>query len=347
MGLVKTNDNTQRLTGDFIFNRGYLRNVEDPVFPHDVATKKYVDDKTDGGGGGSSGGTVAWFETEADRDAFYIANPGALKPGISVGVGEPVVLYTWTGRVWATGAIGFKGDKGDPGDVGSPGPIGPEGPEGPQGPQGFQGPVGPKGDDGSPGPEGPKGDTGDTGPQGIQGVPGEDGQDGLAATIVVGTTTTLPAGSNATVTNSGTTSLAIFDFGIPKGVDGASGVESLNGFDGNVTIGTASSTSIKVQDFFDNTQFSVNETGRISVSTGSVKPDIAGWLIPAEVFTYDGTNSPFTLSNTPKFVTDVLVLQPNSFHYLQEGDYSITNNTLTVNNPELVSGDKVKIIYAI
>lgn len=48
------------------------------------------------------------------------------------------------------------------------------------------------------------------------------GQPGAAATIRVGTVTTLPAGSDATVTNSGTPEDAIFDFGIPKGADGAS-----------------------------------------------------------------------------------------------------------------------------
>lgn len=49
---------------------------------------------------------------------------------------------------------------------------------------------------------------------------GEKGDPGQAATITIGTTTTLPAGSSATVTNSGTASAAVFNFGIPKGADG-------------------------------------------------------------------------------------------------------------------------------
>lgn len=49
---------------------------------------------------------------------------------------------------------------------------------------------------------------------------GEKGDPGDAATVTVGTVTTLPAGSQATVTNSGTTSAAVFNFGIPKGADG-------------------------------------------------------------------------------------------------------------------------------
>jgi len=46
------------------------------------------------------------------------------------------------------------------------------------------------------------------------------GEQGNAATVNVGTTTTLPAGSAATVTNVGTPSNAILNFGIPAGNGG-------------------------------------------------------------------------------------------------------------------------------
>lgn len=52
---------------------------------------------------------------------------------------------------------------------------------------------------------------------------GPQGPAGDAATIEIGTVTTLPAGNSATVTNSGNSSAAIFDFGIPQGDDGADG----------------------------------------------------------------------------------------------------------------------------
>lgn len=55
---------------------------------------------------------------------------------------------------------------------------------------------------------------------------GEGSGGGTSATITVGTVTTLPAGSNATVTNSGTESAAVFNFGIPKGADGSSATTS-------------------------------------------------------------------------------------------------------------------------
>ena len=53
---------------------------------------------------------------------------------------------------------------------------------------------------------------------------GKDGIDGQGATITVGEVTTGAAGTQASVTNSGTANAAVFDFTIPKGADGASGV---------------------------------------------------------------------------------------------------------------------------
>ena len=55
------------------------------------------------------------------------------------------------------------------------------------------------------------------------GLPGPQGLPGEAATIEVGSTSTLTPGSPATVTNSGTSSAAIFNFGIPQGQQGQQG----------------------------------------------------------------------------------------------------------------------------
>ena len=52
---------------------------------------------------------------------------------------------------------------------------------------------------------------------------GAPGSDGLAATIQIGTVTTGEAGSDASVTNSGTSTNAIFDFVIPRGDKGDKG----------------------------------------------------------------------------------------------------------------------------
>lgn len=58
------------------------------------------------------------------------------------------------------------------------------------------------------------------------GADGQDGQDGSAATVTVGTTTTGAAGTNASVTNSGTSSAAVLNFTIPRGADGQNGTNA-------------------------------------------------------------------------------------------------------------------------
>lgn len=87
------------------------------------------------------------------------------------------------------------------------------------------GPRGQRGPQGEPGERGEPGEPGQPGPQGEPGVPGRDGQDGQSATIEVASTTTLPAGSSATVSNVGTASAARLAFGIPKGDTGAAGAD--------------------------------------------------------------------------------------------------------------------------
>lgn len=94
---------------------------------------------------------------------------------------------------------------------------------GPQGAQGPRGPAGADGQDGAQGPKGEQGPAGQDGAQGPQGPAGADGKDGAAATITVGTVTTGEAGTNASVTNSGTSSAAVFNFTIPRGAKGDKG----------------------------------------------------------------------------------------------------------------------------
>tara|TARA_R100000329_G_scaffold147356_1_gene134910 strand:+ start:379 stop:1212 length:834 start_codon:yes stop_codon:yes gene_type:complete len=138
-------------------------------------------------------------------------------------------------------------------EIKSPGTVGPQGGTGATGPQGATGPAGATGATGATGAAGaaatiavgttttgsagsnasvtntgsssaatfnftiPRGDTGATGSTGATGPTGAQGAAGQAATIAVGTVTTLSAGSSATVTNSGNSSSATFDFGIPRG----------------------------------------------------------------------------------------------------------------------------------
>ena len=65
-------------------------------------------------------------------------------------------------------------------------------------------------------------------------------------TFAVGTTTTLAAGEDATVVNSGTGSAAVLDFGIPegeKGDKGDQGIQGIQGPNGNAATATAGTTT--------------------------------------------------------------------------------------------------------
>lgn len=81
---------------------------------------------------------------------------------------------------------------------------------------------------------------------GLRGEKGEKGDPGQAATIAAGTATSLPAGSTPTVTNTGTSSAAVFNFGIPKGDKGDKGDTGATGATGSpgeaatVSVGTTS-----------------------------------------------------------------------------------------------------------
>lgn len=153
------------------------------------------------------------------------------------------------------GEQGPQGVRGPQGQQGIPGPQGVRGDQGPQGPAGigleYRGPLndpselpktGKQGDyysikghiwiwDGAQwtdagdivGPQGPQGEQGDRGPA---------GQTGEAATVRIGTTTTLPAGSQATVTNTGDEHDATLNFALPQGKDGKEGPRGPQGVQG-------------------------------------------------------------------------------------------------------------------
>lgn len=86
-----------------------------------------------------------------------------------------------------------------------------------------------KGEKGEKGAKGDKGDKGDTGDQGAKGETGAKGDPGTAATITLGTVTTLDPTASVTITNSGTSSAAVFNFGIPKGDKGDAGEKGATG----------------------------------------------------------------------------------------------------------------------
>lgn len=67
---------------------------------------------------------------------------------------------------------------------------------------------------------------GGTGGDGLDGPPGPPGQN---ATIAIGTVTSLPFGTPPTVTNTGTPTNAILNWGIPRGEDGADAPGAVTG----------------------------------------------------------------------------------------------------------------------
>ena len=207
---------------------------------------------------------MAKFNIKTVKPKFVVATMPETK--IDVSINRPIItaknqkayfkLKNTGGPIGPQGPQGIQGPQGPVGPQGPQGLTGPQGPKGDKGdtgPQGVkgdtgdtgaQGPQGPKGDTGATGPQGPKGDTGATGPQGPVGPKGDTGDTGptgpagSAATITVGTTTTGAPGTNASVTNSGTSSAAVFNFTIPRGNTGATGPQGPDGDAATVAVGT-------------------------------------------------------------------------------------------------------------
>lgn len=88
---------------------------------------------------------------------------------------------------------------------------------------------GDKGEQGETGEQGPQGIQGETGPQGATGPQGVQGD---AATIELGTVTTGEAGTDVIITNTGTSSEAVFNFTIPRGLQGEQGAKGDTGATG-------------------------------------------------------------------------------------------------------------------
>ena len=136
---------------------------------------------------------------------------------------------------------------------------------------GLRGLTGPQGEQGPQGIQGPQGEQGIQGPQGIPGKDGKDGADGAAATISVGSTSTLPAGSSATVTNSGTSSAAVFDFGIPKGDKGDTGATGADGYSPSATVTkTGDTATITITDKDGTTTASISDGTTPTVNDGTL-----------------------------------------------------------------------------
>lgn len=167
---------------------------------------------------------VAWVD-EYGGDHIYFDNP---PEGTEVNVGDIKISTTtwevqqWNGREWESyGSIAGVAATIEIGEVetlpaGSDAYVENEGTE-------FAARLKIGIPQGAQGPQGEQGERGAQGEPGRDGTNGTNGTDGAAATIEVVETTTLPAGSSATVENIGTSSAARLKFGIPQGQSGETG----------------------------------------------------------------------------------------------------------------------------
>ncbi len=173
-------------------------------------------------GAWSAGTTYPADAVVSENGSSYVTAGGSVA-GIDPAT-DTTGAWTILALAGAAGAPGAPGATGPAGIPGAQGAAGPAGPAGPIGAMGLTGATGPAGAAGPAGPMGTTGATGATGAQGIQGIQGPagaPGTPGAAATIAVGSVTT---GATAAVTNVGTPSAAIFNFTIPTGGSGGSGV---------------------------------------------------------------------------------------------------------------------------
>lgn len=114
-------------------------------------------------------------------------------------------------------------------------------------------------------------------------------------TLTIGETTTLAAGENATVSNSGTIENAVLNFGIPKGHDGSNGKDGSNGVDGKD--GAAATIAIGT--------VTTGEPGSNAIVT-NVGTDTAAVLditIPRGDKGFDGTGAGDVISNAQNTFT--------------------------------------------
>jgi len=190
---------------------------------------------------------------------------------------------------------------------------------------------------------------------------GEDGTvgpDGTAATITVGTTTTGDAGTNASVTNSGTSLDAVFDFTIPKGTDGTDGATIHLGTDvPDAGLGENGDLYLRTSNYmlYSKSADSWSEVGSIQGAAGEDgDPGVDGqdgdkW--------YYGSGEP-TNSNSYSYTSyyldedtnDVYVKTSGSTTWLPitnfNGDRYKTTSATTLDLSSIIAGDSVTITLA-
>ena len=157
-------------------------------------------------------GTELGIRVEGEEEYQFVNLAGGSAREIELQIGNGYIQWRYAGEKWnnlikLSTLEGKQGPKGDKGEQGIPGEQGPKGDKGERGERGERG------------EQGLQGLPGKDGKNGLDGTNGTNGQDGITPNITIGTVTTLEAGEEATIVNSGTKENPVFDFGIPKGRD--------------------------------------------------------------------------------------------------------------------------------
>lgn len=148
---------------------------------------------------------------------------------------------------------------------------------------------------------------------------GTPGAQGDAATISVGTTTTLSPGSSATVTNVGTSSAAVFNFGIPTGQTGATGATGPGVSSG----GTAGQSLLKVDGTDYNTTWGTPALASHAETTqATVRNNTGSTLTPGQIVYINGA-----LGNRPTVALSQANAEATSAGTYAMVEASIANNT--------------------
>ena len=254
-------------------------------------------------------GGASYIATAANVNAEPDVATGVWGVLSARGAQGPVGAQGLTGPQGAKGDKGDTGAQGAAGQGGAQGIQGVAGPTGAQGPQGSAGAQGATGAAGATGAQGAAGmnfrgawngsthyavndavvfsgstylalasstnDEPDTDASNwtVVAQAGGAGPTGAAATVSVGTVSTLAAGAMATVTNVGTANAAVLNFGVPQGAAGATGAQGAAGSGGGGGGTTASGSSFSAMYHsvsFSTSFYAVNTPNAAASETAAV-----------------------------------------------------------------------------
>ncbi len=120
---------------------------------------------------------------------------------------------------------------------------------------------------------------------------GSTGPAGLAATVSIGTVTTGAAGSQASVTNSGTSSAAVLNFSLPQGDPGTSG-----GGGGGAGMSGITFASMYHSVSFSNLYYSVNNTNGSPGETDAALTWVPSGCAASKLMVFSQQSSPVTVT---------------------------------------------------